>query len=65
MKHAHHSKEMMLLFLKININFIRISFFSFIASKQHDYLSHLNISMLIDKDLMERYKAVLETQRIN
>ena len=50
---------------KTNCYFTDIIFFIFISSKQQDNLSLLNISMIIDKKPMERYRAVLKTQRIN
>ena len=40
--------------LNINCYFTDITFFTFVPSKQHDPLSYLQLSMLIDKILMER-----------
>ena len=37
----------------------------FVFSKQQDNFFYLNISLLIDKNSMERYMAILETQTIN
>ena len=65
MAQAHHSKSVKLLLLKTNCYFTDISFFIFIAQNQQDHLSYLSIAMLIDGDLMDRYKAVLQVERIN
>ena len=54
-----------LLWLNTNCYFIDITFFIFISSKQQNNLSHLNISILIDENLMKRYRAVLDMHRIN
>ena len=65
MTHAHQSKLVKFLFLKINCYFTIITLFIFIALNEEDHLSHLNISMLIDKNPVERYRVVLQTQKIN
>ena len=53
------------MFLKINCYFTDITFLIFIASKQQDRLSHPIISMLNDNNPVERYRLIMETQRIN
>ena len=51
--------------LNINCYFIDSPCFPFVSSKQQDNLSYLQLSTLIDKYSVERYKSVLERQRIN
>ena len=51
--------------LDINCYFTDITFFIFVPSKQHDHLSSLQLSTLIDKNPIERYMSMLETENID
>ena len=63
--HAYQSKLVKLLFLRNNCYFTDIAFFILITSKQQNSLSHLNLSMPIDKNPAEICMVALEAQRIN
>ena len=50
---------------KNTCSYTDITFFNFIIPKQQNHLSHLNISDLIDENLTETNKAVLEAKIID
>ena len=64
MTYAHQSKKVKLLFLNTNCYFTHVTFFTFFSSMKQDHVSQLNISMLINKNSVKRYKAVSKGQRI-
>ena len=45
--------------------FTDIIFFIFVFSKQHNLCPYLQLSTLIDKNPMERYESMLETEKID
>ena len=61
----HDTSTSLQVISKTSYYFTDITFFIFIAPKQQDHLSQFSISILIDKDPINRYRAVLNAQRIN